>query len=250
MIKIGASTLATLYDSLKDSLNFIEELGINYVELLHQYPNEEIDTDILSVFDLKYTIHAPFMDVNIAALGRSSRENSISQIKNSIDLASEIDAKAVVVHPGLIPFLAKEHPEKIYEVCEKSVRELGDYSNDLGVNTTIENMPNFESMIHQDLNRLNELVVDANLGMTLDIGHANHCKISADEMYFDPIKHIHIHDNLGDDDSHLALGEGSIDLNHIIDIFQKKNYDGIYMIEVNNRDSIKKSFEFLKKINK
>ena len=28
--------------------------------------------------------------------------------------------------------------------------------------------------------------------------------------------------------------------------FEKKNYDGIYMIEVNNKDSIKKSLEFLK----
>ncbi len=246
MMKIGASTLATLNDSLEDSLEFIDGLGIGYVELLHQYPNEEISTDVLSVFDLDYTIHAPFMDVNIAALGRSSRENSLSQIMGSIDLANRIDAKAVVVHPGLIPFLARDYPEKIYNVCEESARKISEYSHDFGVNTTIENMPNFESMIFQDVSLLNDLVVSADLGMTLDIGHANHCKISPEDMYFDSIKHIHIHDNLGDDDSHLALGEGSINLNHIIDIFQRNNYDGIYMIEVNNKDSIRKSFEYLK----
>lgn len=250
MMKIGASTLATLNDSLKDSLEFIEELGINYVELLHQYPNEDIDVDVLSVFDLDYSIHAPFMDVNIAALGRSSRENSVGQIMGSIDLANRIDAKAVVVHPGLIPFLAKDQPEKIYNVCAESVRRISEYSHDFGVNTTIENMPNFESMIYQDVGLLNDLVVSVGLGMTLDIGHANHSGISPESMYFDSIKHIHIHDNFGDDDSHLSLGEGSIDLNHIIDIFQKNNYDGIYMIEVNSKDSIKKSFEYLKKIKK
>ena len=66
-------------------------------------------------------------------------------------------------------------------------------------------------------------------------------------MIFDSIKHIHAHDNFGDDDAHLALGEGSIDLKYIIDSLEKKNYDGIYIIEVNDYDSIKKSYEYIKK---
>ncbi len=245
-MKIGASTLATFNNSLDSSLEFIEGLGIKYAELLHQYPTEEFDLDILNSYDLKYTIHAPFMDVNIAALGSKSRACSISQIKSSVDLANEIDASIVVVHPGLIPFLAKEMPEEIYKVADASIEEIGKYSKDLGVNTTIENMPAFESMIYQDMSRLNETLLKFDMSMTLDIGHANHSGISPDEMYFDCIKHIHAHDNFGDDDSHLPLGEGSIELKRIIDIFEDKKYDGIYMIEVNNKDSIKKSLEFLK----
>ena len=245
-MKIGASTLATFKNSLDDSLEFIELLGIKYVELLHQYPTEDFDLDILNSFNLDYTIHAPFMDVNIAALGSKSRANSIEQIKDSIDLANRIDAKVVVVHPGLIPFLAREMPEEVYKVSDNSIKEIGDYSHDLGVNTTIENMPAFETMIYQDMNRLNETLVEFDMGMTFDIGHAHHSGISPDEMYFDSIKHIHAHDNMGDEDSHLALGEGNIQLKDIITTFKNKKYDGIYMIEVNNKDSIKKSLEFFK----
>ena len=245
-MKIGASTLATFKNSLDDSLEFIESLGIKYVELLHQYPTEEFDLDILNSFNLDYTIHAPFMDVNIAALGSKSRANSIEQIKDSIDLANQIDAKVVVVHPGLIPFLAREMPEEVYKVSDNSIKEIGDYSHDLGVNTTIENMPAFETMIYQDMNRLNETLVEFDMGMTFDIGHAHHSGISPDEMYSDSIKHIHAHDNMGDEDSHLALGEGNIQLKDIITTFENKKYDGIYMIEVNNKDSIKKSLEFFK----
>ena len=245
-MKIGASTLATFKNSLDDSLEFIESLGIKYVELLHQYPTEEFDLDILNSFNLDYTIHAPFMDVNIAALGSKSRANSIEQIKDSIDLANQIDAKVVVVHPGLIPFLAREMPEEVYKVSDNSIKEIGDYSQDSGVNTTIENMPAFETMIYQDMNRLNETLVEFDMGMTFDIGHAHHSGISPDEMYFDSIKHIHAHDNMGDEDSHLALGEGNIQLKDIITTFENKKYDGIYMIEVNNKDSIKKSLEFFK----
>lgn len=245
-MKIGASTLATFNNSLDSSLEFIESLGIEYAELLHQYPTEEFDLDVLNSYNLKYTIHAPFMDVNIAALGSKSRQCSISQIKSSVDLANEIDASIVVVHPGLIPFLAREMPEEIYKIADKSIEEIGEYSKDLGVNTTIENMPAFESMIYQDMSRLNETLLKFDMSMTLDIGHANHSGIAPDEMYFDCIKHIHAHDNFGDDDSHLPLGEGNIELKRIIDIFEDKKYDGIYMIEVNDKDSIKKSLEFLK----
>ena len=245
-MKIGASTLATFNDSLKSSLEFIESLGIEYAELLHQYPNENFDLDILNSFDIKYTIHAPFLDVNIASLSTKSRKISIEQVKDSINLANEIDAGVVVVHPGLLPFLLKEMPEKIYPVANQSIKELGEYSRDFGVNTTIENMPNFESMIYQNMTKLNEILVEFDMGMTLDIGHAHHSKIPENEMYFDSIKHIHIHDNMGDDDTHLALGEGNIQFKEIIDTFEEKNYDGIYMIEVNNKDSIKKSLEYLK----
>ena len=245
-MKIGASTLATFNNSLVSSLEFIESLDIKYVELLNQYPNEKFDLDVLDSFDLKYTIHAPFLDVNIASLSTKSRDASIEQIKDSINLANDIDASIVVVHPGLVPFLLKEMPEKIYPVANNSIKELGEYSQDLGVNTTIENMPKFESMIYQDMSKLNETLVEFDMGMTFDIGHAHHSGISPDEMYFDSIKHIHAHDNMGDDDSHLPLGEGNIQLKEIINTFEEKNYDGIYMIEVNDKDSIKKSLEYLK----
>ena len=247
-MKIGASTLAGIEFELEKTLDFIENLGIEYAELVHQYPAEFIDSEILESYSLKYSIHAPFMDVNIASPQDQSRLNSIAQIKSSIDLANEINAEAVVVHPGLISFLANKYFKKeVYEFANQSIKEIGDYAKNLGVMATIENMPNFESMIYQNIADLNQLLVENEMHMTLDIGHANHVGYAPDEMIFDSIKHIHVHDNLGDDDSHLPLGEGSIDLKYIINTLESKNYDGIYILEVNDYDSIKKSFEYMKK---
>ena len=247
-MKIGASTLAGIEYELEDTLEFIENLGLEYAELVNQYPFEQIDTDVLESYNLKYSIHAPFMDINIASLQEKSRLSSIEQIKSSINLANKIDAEAVVVHPGLIPFLANKYfKDRVYETTNNSIKQLGDYGKDLGVLTTIENMPTFEGMIYQNLKDLDEILTSYDMAMTLDIGHANHVGYAPDEMIFDSIKHIHAHDNFGDDDAHLALGEGSIDLKYIIDSLEKKNYDGIYIIEVNDYDSIKKSYEYLKK---
>lgn len=246
-MKIGASALAGLENGLENTLEFIENLGLEYAELVHQFPSEHVTADLLESYNLKYSIHAPFMDVNIASLQEKSRLNSIEQIKDSINLANEIDAEAVVVHPGLASFLANKYfLDDVYKCARESIKEIGEYSDDLGIMTTIENMPAFESMIYQDINDLNELLVSLDMGMTLDIGHAHHVGYSADEMIFDSIKHVHAHDNFGDDDSHLAFGEGNIELKHILNTLEKNNYDGIYIIEVNDYDSIKKSYEYMK----
>ncbi len=248
IMKIGASTLAGIEYSLENALEFIESLGLEYAELVHQYPSEKIDKDLLESFNLKYSIHAPFMDVNIASLQDQSRLNSIKQIKASIDLANEIDADAVVVHPGVTSFLPNKYFRKeVIGFAKESMLELGEYGEDLGVLTTFENMPNFESMLFENMTELNDFLEENGLFMTLDIGHANHAGYSADEMIFDSIKHIHIHDNFGDDDSHLTLGEGNIELKRIVNTLESKSYDGIYIIEVNDYDSIKKSYEYMKK---
>ncbi|WP_405290729.1 sugar phosphate isomerase/epimerase family protein [Methanobrevibacter sp.] len=247
-MKIGASSLAGIEHPLEDTLEFIENLGLEYVELVHQFPTENIDVNVLESYNLKYSIHTPFMDVNIASVQDKSRLNSIKQIKDSIDFANEINAEAVVVHPGLAPFLANKYfLDTVYKYSNESIEEIGKYSENQGILTTIENMPTFDGMIYQNLKDLDELLVSLDMSMTLDIGHANHAGYSPEAMYFDSIKHIHAHDNFGDDDAHLALGEGSIELNTIINTLEKNNFDGIYIIEVNDYDSIKNSYEYMKK---
>ena len=227
-MKIGASTLSGFKDDIGTNLEYFEELGLDYAEILHQYPNQDLDTSIFENYSLKYSVHSPIINLNIASLTENIRQASIAEIKKSIDLANEIDAEIVVVHPGSIPFLGRDFKDKIFELNKQSIEEIGEYGNELGVNAAIENMPTFEGY------------------MTLDIGHANHAGYGPEDMYFDSIKHIHAHDNNGDDDSHYALGDGSIDLKSIISTFEDKKYDGTYIIEVNKKDWVKKSYEYLK----
>ena len=56
-MKIVASTLAGIEYSLENAFVFIESLGLDYAELVHQF-----------CYNLKYSIRVPFMDVNIASL--------------------------------------------------------------------------------------------------------------------------------------------------------------------------------------
>lgn len=227
-MKIGASTLSDFKDGIGKNLEFFEKIGLKYAEILHQYPNQNIDIDILDSYNLKYTVHSPIININIASLNDAIKEASISEIKKSIDLANEINSDIVVVHPGSIPFLGKDFKKEILDISKESIKEIGDYGKELGVHATIENMPEIEGYIYKNIKELDELLTSLNMYMTLDIGHAYNSGFSQNEMYFDSIKHIHISDNNGDYDSHYSLGEGSIDFKTCIDIFQREKYDGIY----------------------
>lgn len=245
-MKIGASTLVTFKDGLENGLGFYEDNDIEYVELLHDYPSREMDIEAILSFDLKYTIHSPIIDMNISSLNPSIREASINEVKYSFEKANELDVDTVVVHPGKIPFLGQGLEEKINQINKASMIELAETADELGVTAVFENMPNIPGFTFTRLEELTEFLEEYNMAMCLDIGHANTNGYKAEEMYSPLIKHIHVHDNLGDDDSHLSIGEGTVDFDTLISSFEANHYDGIYMIEVNQKESIIKSLEYLR----
>ena len=247
-MKIGASTLAIANEKFGENLGYYEDLGLEYIEIVNQYPNIDEYDDVLNSFNFKYTVHSPIMDINIASLNEAIRQTSVNEIKKSMDLATKIDADLVVVHPGNVPFMGRGLEDLIYEIGKKSIIELNEYGQDIGVIPAVENMPDFEGAMHKDIYVLSEMLESIDTAMTLDVGHANTLGYAPNEMYFSSIKHIHMSNNFGDDDTHLPLNEGSIDFKEVIDLFESKNYKGIYMLEVTSNDSVEKSLEYIKNL--
>ena len=69
------------------------------------------------------------------------------------------------------------------------------------------------------------------IGMTFDFGHAN--TVGKVNEFLKEVKranHIHIHDNHGVSDEHLALGDGTVQW-EIVGKTIAKNYKGIVVIE-------------------
>ncbi len=87
-----------------------------------------------------------------------------------------------------------------------------------------------------------ELPLLGDASFALDVGHAhqNHCL--AEFLQF-PAAHYHLHDNGGREDSHLALGEGTIDFKPVVDAVQHNNV--IPIIEVATFEGVVKSIRML-----
>lgn len=246
-MKIGISTLALYPDPIEDVLPFLEDLKVDYCEIINEYPLNNISKDIFESHTIKTTVHSPISDMNIASPNESIRNASIDQVKKSIGLANKLNANIVVVHPGQVPFLARIFQDKIIENNFNSLRECADYADEMGIKLCVENMPEMEGYLFKDINHLNDLVEELGVFMTLDVGHAHNTGFSPEEMVKSKhIKHIHLSDNDGSFDNHEALGSGTIDFDNLVENLNNISYNGVLTIEVKNKAEVLESLRFLK----
>lgn len=168
--------------------------------------------------DIIYTIHSPILDMNIASANDRFRSVSIKLVMSSIDHAREIGARLVVVHPGNRTPLDCSHPRIHWDANRESLGHIIDYAEDLGVGVGVENMPGNTPMMLQKASDF-QAMADEGLPVpiTLDVGHANTTgQLLAFLDALGPrIVHVHLHDNRGSTDEHLAIGMGNIDWNLI-----------------------------------
>lgn len=247
-MKIGVSTLALFPMSLKEILNYLESIKVEYCEIIREYPYDSVDVDLVNSYNLKTSVHAPLSDMNLASLNESIRKASIEEIKNSMDLASKIDASIVVVHPGQMAFLARKFEEKGIQNSLNSLKECSKYADELGIEMCVENMPDMEGLLFKNIKDLNDLVQEIGTSMTLDVGHAHNMGYSVQEMLVHDIGHIHLSDNDGSFDNHDAIGSKNIDFKSLFEGLKKIKYDGILTIEVKEQNEILDSINYLKNL--
>ncbi|RBQ22968.1 endonuclease 4 [Candidatus Methanobinarius endosymbioticus] len=247
-MKIGVSSSSCMGKNIQESLEFAESINIEYFEILNEYPNDIIDIELMNSYNLKYTIHSPITDLNLASLNKSMKKASINEVKMSIDLANKLDSNIVVVHPSGFTLLGYPCEEKILSKCKDSMKKCGDYGKENEVMVTIENMSNIEGVLYQNIDKLNELLIELDMYMTLDVGHACTAGFQEKDLFFESIKHVHLADNFHDNDLHLGLGEGNINFKEVFEIFKKNKYDGKYVIEVIDKKSVLNSLDYLNKI--
>ena len=165
------------------------------------------------------SIHAPMWN-NLSSEDQTLVDKGLSEVHDAIDLASELGAGRVVVHPGY-EFCDPEWEEAFgitdrgrLDIAYRSVCEVASYAAEKGVIVAFENLDFVGST---DMERLLALVerdrvINPDLSyarMTLDLGHFNirgrHVE-SLIERYGDEIVHTHLHYNDGDTDAHAPLG--------------------------------------------
>lgn len=163
-----------------------------------------------------FWFHAPFAELAPCAIDPRARELAMSRYLQAASIAGELGISRLVIHGGYIPYVY--YPETYIEQSSVFWREFLDKTPN-GPVIALENVmePSPEMLV-----KIAEAVASPRLGLCLDIGHAN-CIVSKTPpaewvMPMAPhLFHVHIHDNLGENDLHLPLGEGSIELEKLLD---------------------------------
>jgi len=244
-MKIGFSTLSLFMKSFEEWLETASSDGFNMMEILCEGPNTwprialsfgKEPFQIFESYDIDITLHAPTIDQNPASLNPGIREETLIQIKETIDMAVETGAKVITTHPGLIHRLEDRVRGMGKEYSIETLTEANQYANDQGVILSVENMPNRYAYFCNTAQEHSYFIKECGTHATVDLGHANTNGDVGSFLALKNISYYHLSDNNGEKDQHLSLGEGNLNLNLL------KGLDNV-IIELNNYENVLKSKE-------
>lgn len=179
---------------------------------------------------IRYTVHAPWQANPLYPEGEGL-------LKRSLDFARDIGADLVNLH------LYMERGAQAYV---DALTPIIAYAAQCGVRLSIENTPlTSPADFNETFRCLANLDMDTgHVGMCLDIGHANLYSGTHNDYirYIDelapelPIIHLHVHENWGDCDNHLALFTGPAKDNDagvrlFVERLQQRGYSGAMILE-------------------
>ena len=228
-----------------------KELGFDFIEILSEWPhylsgdNLPFFRDVLDSYGMKATVHAPFSDVNIASFNERIRKASLEIIRGALELSAELEALAITIHPGHCSPVSVKNRREYLEIHRESLRKIARWSEEYGVKVGVENMPRFPILDAQNCDRLAEIIEDVEIGVTFDVGHLNTTTRDFDrfiELFGDRIVHVHLHDNSGERDEHLPVGDGTVPWGRVL----PKLPEVTMALEVNDIESARRSLEFLR----
>jgi len=187
--------------------------------------------DASSSYDLKFSAHAPLSDINIGSLNERVRETSLREIVNALRSARRMEIGILTVHPGFYSPAGMLERHKVLQTTRESLSYIEKVSQDMGVRVALENMPNMGPLtMGRTPEELFQLLGEFDIDVCFDIGHAHTMKaIDAFLEHKRRFINVHIHDNMGERDQHLPIGEGGIDFKKVLSSLS--GYQGRYVIE-------------------
>lgn len=192
------------------------------------------------------TLHGAFYDVIPFSPDKRIREVGMLRIRQSMEVAKKLDAKAVVFHTSYNPSLNSEgYVSRWIDTNVKIWSEILSQNPERFVylENTFEATPVlFERLAEQ-------LCKYENFGLCLDYAHACLSKTAPEEWakrLSRFVKHIHINDNDGVSDLHQAWGDGSLDRDCFYRCYETWLQGATVLVETSKKEDTVRSLWKLK----
>jgi sugar phosphate isomerase/epimerase len=212
-VNIPFPMLCQAYLSRFISLRMNPEIGID-AGALDQYPLKEYQRVARELHreGLQTNLHAPYMDLAPGSPDPCIVALTRQRFDRVAELAAVFGAKGVVFHAGYdrrrYGFMKERWIEKALETWSTLARGFQKTGTILVLENVYEHSP-------EDLLDLFKALQNEDVGFCLDTGHqAAFSGASLDrwvQVLGPYLRQLHLHDNRGEEDEHLALGQGSID---------------------------------------
>lgn len=185
------------------------------------------------------TLHGPFLDLNPAAFDSEIQRVTKLRFAQCYEAAVELGAKKIIYHSCYYPqvYFLQGWAPRVADFMNDFLRDRKD------IQVLMENVldPKW-----QPVAEVAQLVEAENFGICLDVGHAN-CYSEENVCEWTRglapyIKHLHVHDNMGQRDSHSAVGKGNIPFAEIAQILKGRE-DISWTVECNSKEDVLESLK-------
>ena len=162
------------------------------------------------------------------------------KLRREIDFVQAVGGRTLVLHPVC---LGLKRPGDRIDIDE--VRRIADHAREGGVRLALENVRDSVWMLDHVLDALGADPKISNLGVCIDVGHAHLSKdaVGPDAVsaylwrYRDALIHLHLHDNHGQRDEHLAFGDGTISWPQTLGTLREIGFAGTAILEIHGSEN-------------
>lgn len=197
---------------------------------------------------LRVTVHAPFEDLSPGSPDPGIRQWTRHRFEQTLDAASCFKPRTVVCHTG---YDTKRYREGKAQWVEKSLETWSWFAGHLhqGCRLMIENAYEEDP---QDIQAVFEALSPLGVGFCLDMGHQVAFGKAPLERWLKILGpylgQVHLHDNHGIWDEHLALGKGTIDFVPLFDALSSGGREPpVITLEPHREEDLRPSLEFLER---
>ena len=240
---------------IEDSLELASEYGVGFEyndffapDVLEDEGKRQLVVQLYQNVSLPAycTLHGAFYDVIPFSPDSAIKEIGRCRINQSLEAAKELDAKAVVFHTGYNPCLNSE--AYVEQWIETNAAYWGGMlertpERNIYLENTFEATPELLERLSERLSKYE------NYGICLDYAHACLSRTAPEEWAkrlgrF--VRHVHINDNDGVSDLHLAWGDGKLDRDVFYRCYDMYFKGATVLVETGKKEAVIRSLQKLK----
>ena len=216
--------LSTPISRLEERLDFLKNNAFN-AEVRMANVQYIMELDLEGLRDIKEKIeakglkvftHGPFFGLDIASMDRNIYEYTERSLLRGLEVTHALGAEVMVMHSGFLPFFSRGGRRHWFSNWARRMRPVVEKAKELGIKIALENSWEDRPEL---LEHLIELIGKDSLYVCIDTGHLNvFSKLSIDNWWKRLDKRVvamHLHDNDGLSDDHLAPGRGTFDFRRL-----------------------------------
>ena len=205
---------------------------------------EAVDLDSISRVEVKrlarklrdngsqISLHGPFWDLSAGSPDPLIRQVTRLRFQQMFDLITLFEPLQVVCHTGYDP---RHHGSRWQSYLDHSLalwEPLLERAEMMKVLLVLENVWEESPQFHKELFAN---LRSPYLGFCLDVGHQHSFSKTPLEVWLEELsehlREIHLHDNDGNQDAHLPIGQGSIDFEQLFRFLKAKRLQPLLTLE-------------------